>query len=370
MAAGIKTKVKSVLRAVMLHNRNKKIYLQYKPFCEKHKDDWEPLSSEELSKGYGKDRYTYTMLKNFGSDGQRDLSQYVTTAQYKSDFLPRLNRLDHTITGNAFHSLLVDKNYFPLLFPEFIHPHAVVRKMQGVLYDENYRPIDEETALRLMSAYDALVFKISRDSSQGRGVKRVEKTDYQRMLTEYGNNFLVQEIIKQHECFSYFNESSVNVVRILSLCWRGTVYILCAKLKVGAPGAFIDLGVTDMNPVEVGINEDGTFDNRAFEAEFDFKVYRTVFGKKIQGCVPGFDKMKDLVKQAHIRFPDYGILGWDLTVDKNGRIVFIEVNSRGPAIDDSQCICGPFFNKLSKDGHPLKEQILSEPLDLNGLKAF
>ena len=368
-----RNKTKKLLRKAFLKKGSDK----FKDICEAHKNEWVPLSTEEMRK-YRKNQYIYTLYKNFelmnkaldGNDEPVDLSKYLTPKQYKCEILARLNKLDHTVIGTGFLSILVEKNYFPILFPEFVHPKIFVRRIKGVLYDGDFNRINEETALSICSERDALVFKISRDSKQGKGVKRVERADYKQMLSDYGNNFIVQDLIKQHENFAYFNDSSVNIIRILSMFWRGTVYILCSKLRVGAPGTFTDLGVSELCPLEIGVNDDGTFFSKAHELAKDYKIYDNAFGKPIIGHVPNYEKMKELVIKAHSRYPDYGILGWDLTLDEDGNIVFIEVNSRAPSIEYSQCIFGPFFSMLSKDGSPLKDEIMNEPIDLSDMNAF
>ena len=366
------TSVKKLLRKPVLYfatkHRTKNKSLQ--TLCECHRSDWLSLSEEEKKNAYAKDYNSYLAFKNFGNDGRYDLRDYVTTVEYVGELLPRLNKLNHTLLGSPTHTLFIDKNYSKLLFPEFKHPKTIVHRICGTFFDEDYNRIGQDRALELLNGYESLVFKLSRDTRQGKGVRKVEQKNYRKELEQYGENFVVQEVIKQHENFSYFNSSSVNVVRIISMNWKGNVYILCAKLKVGAPGGFVDLEVTDKYPLEIGINEDGSFDNRAFEAEYEGKIYSTVFGKPIQGIVPNYNGMKELVQKAHSRYPDYGLLGWDLTVDESGDTVFVEVNAKAPAVGDSQWIQGPFFATISKDGRKLKDEIMETELDYKNQMLF
>lgn len=170
-------------------------------------------------------------------------------------------------------------------------------------------------------------------------------------------------MIKQCPEFARYNESSVNVLRITSVMWKGHVYILTVSLRVGAVGSFCDHCNNDKEKAfQIPVNIDGgTFMPRAIEADtLDF--YDSVHGAKIEGSVPKYDEMIEKIKKAHARYPDYGIIGWDVTVDSEGDIVLIEFNI-SPAFVGIQYQHGPVMMKKTVDGVPLLDEILAKPLD-------
>ncbi|MCQ2429805.1 MAG: hypothetical protein MJ192_05705 [Clostridia bacterium] len=364
--------VKNLVRKLKNSGKRKKeFYESYKEICAKHKDDWKPVTRDEL-KGCDKhDKYTYTVAKNMGDPANGPLSDYVTPYQYCHEFLPRLSEINHTLAGRRIDSLFTDKNYFGILFPDLLQPVTVLRRMGGQYFDVDYRPLTKEEALEKVSAYDQLVFKVSRGSRHGYGVSLIknEGDNYEKALKDYGKHFIVQEVLRQHESTGYFNSSSVNIIRMTTLNWKGHVYVLHAKLRIGAPGSFTDLGVTDRNPLELVINEDGSFGKIAYDFDYAGTTYPDVFGKEIRGCIPDFPGIVTRITAAHMRFPDYGIIGWDLAIDEEGRMVLIEANSNCPAVFCAQCMHGPFFARLSADGRPLKDEIMSKPLNYD-MKVF
>ncbi len=60
----------------------------------------------------------------------------------------------------------------------------------------------------------------------------------------------------------------------------------------------------------------------------------------------------------HSKFPSYGILGWDFTVDNNDTVICLEYNARIPGIVQSQALLGPVFQIKGGTGIPLKDEIL------------
>ena len=133
--------------------------------------------------------------------------------------------------------------------------------------------------------------------------------------------------------------------------------VLSGILRVGPPGSFCDLlPHGDRHPLIVGLNDDGTLKNVAVDPDM-FEKHNTIFGKKIEGCVPKYNEMKEIVLKVHKKFPKCGILGWDLTLDENGNIVFIEYNPGCPGVIQTQLVNGPVFGNIKKGGKPLLEEL-------------
>ena len=211
----------------------------------------------------------------------------------------------------------------------------------------------------LLSKYEKLVYKKSMEMETGHGknVRVIGKKDYKEILEE--KDFIIQEILKQHESLACYNESSVNIIRITSLFWKGNIYILGGILRIGAPGAFCDhLGNGKENPLVIPISEDGKLGNKAIDCD-DGYVYEDVFGKKIEGRILKYEEMKELVKIEHQKYPKHGIIGWDLTLDENAEIRCIEYNVGCPGIMQTQYVLGAVFGKKTVEGNALLDEILA-----------
>lgn len=250
-----------------------------------------------------------------------------------------------------------DKNCFERFLPDLTFPRVIVRKINGRFYDkdENYIPSDDfSTIARLLKAEGEVIVKDAWDSGEGRGVtKYTLKTDddVKKLLNEWkSDNFVVQEVIHQHECFAQFNESSVNIMRISSWYHDGKVEILAPTLRVGTAGfatdvCFID-GVETANVV--GITDDGCFKSDLV-TQYGKKTAIKDIVKNPNQKIPQWDEIIKLIKENHPKLGHFDIIGWDFTVDTNGRIVCIEYNVQRPGTVFYQYVNGPFFGEHTDD---------------------
>lgn len=74
-----------------------------------------------------------------------------------------------------------------------------------------------------------------------------KEADILEILNDWdsSNHYLIQEIIQQHEVFSQFNESFVNIMRINSWRHGDTVEIFSQTLRIGVPGHTMNVSYID-----------------------------------------------------------------------------------------------------------------------------
>ncbi len=317
---------------------------------------WEPLTKDELRLVGKTEMRDFTIFKNMA--GARDLAYYVPESVYKTVVIPTLNPWNHTPSGVSRDSCFSDKNYAELIMGGLQFPKVIFRRLQGVFYDANLRRITKEEALALAASHPELVFKCSIGTSHGSGVKLLSAQEYADAAESFGSDYVVQERVMQHENLAYFNESSVNILRITSVFWKGTVYILGAILRVGAPGSFCDhLPHGDTHNRDIAVMDDGSLASTAFDPDHCL-VYDDIYGKEIRGCIPRYEEIKQLVIREHEKYPSYGIIGWDFTLDQDENIVCMEFNTKWPGIFATQYAHGPVFAQKTKDGVPLLDEIM------------
>ena len=116
-----------------------------------------------------------------------------------------------------------EKNYFDLMFPDEPMPKTVLRNINGVFLDSDYRPVNQDEIQQILAQHEKLIVKPSIENGVGRGVKLYQKTQYQEIFKHFKQDYLVQEVLKQHSSVSALNPSSVNVVRVISLSLNGKV---------------------------------------------------------------------------------------------------------------------------------------------------
>ncbi len=339
--------IKKILRCIIKCKIGKRLEHREKERCRLHAD-WNPLTREELQKINRKDKYGYMIYKNL----QYFSPEFVTDAYYRTEILSVLNKYDYSMFGRRICTDFSDKNYFEILMPELNFPKAVLRQINGVLYDSAYDIVSMDGVVQKLRQYDWLALKESNNTEHGRGVKKVSSEELIGILTrgDYKKDFIVQEIIQQHETLAYYNDSSVNIVRVTTLFWSGEVFNLGAILRVGAPGSFCDLLSNEgVAPRVIPLENDGTLKKEAYDPD-NFYRLENVFGKEIIGAVPRYKEIADLAMETHKRFAHHGIIGWDFTVDKDNNIVCVEYNTCCPGIVQSQCALGPIFHVQNQQG--------------------
>lgn len=300
-----------------------------------------------------------TIMKTVYKDWDScDYRYFVSDPYFQLELLPKLNDINYGKFGIRHKwSYFSDKNYQEIIASNFKFPEAIVRKINGDYYDNSFHYIDYNEALEKLKKYDSLVFKKSLGEGHGKGVKLVLKKDYEDEINSFGNNYVIQKKIKQHDFLANYNSSSVNVIRVTSLYIHGEVYILGSILRVGAPGSFCDhLGHNNVNPRIVSIADNGKLVGPAIDPDCCV-VYDDLFGKKIDGKIPNYNEIIKTVKKEHKRFLHHKIIGWDITVDSDENVLCIEFNSNVPGIIQTQMANGPVFGELSSRGIPLLDEI-------------
>lgn len=287
-----------------------------------------------------------------------DWIRYYTgiTGKFDPRYIP--NDLQYTKIDQYFNNRKLgygfnDKNYYSLIFPDIKQPKTVVRKIGGLLFDENYRQIDIKKAKTLLAMRSEVIVKPSQESGSGRDIKfydtRVDESELERVLLDtYENNLIVQDIVKQHHELSKMHPESLNTVRINTILLDDGVHILHATMRMGANNSRIDNGEAGSR-LFAGIKENGELKECAF-----YDIYS---GKKTdrhpQGMalneisVPFFDTIVGTVVKAAQKIGNFKLVGWDFSIDEDGDVILIEANMRKCGIAP-QFAHGPFFGELTE----------------------
>lgn len=243
-----------------------------------------------------------------------------------------------------------DKNYFERHQPGLPFPHTYVRNVNGWFLDNDYRHISPEDARKIMVEHLPLIVKPSLVSGEGKNLRMVsDEKAVDEVLSTYPKNYLAQEVIAQCDEFNRMNSHSVAVMRIVTAIVNGKAELMSSMLLTNttdvvacnrntAPG----VGV-----VCIGIDDEGKLaDTGYFE---NAKPIRTLpNGFTFGGLqVPSYKEAVALALNAHESMPMLGIIGWDITIDKNNKPIIIEWNLRGIGMYHSQLTTGPLFGQYS-----------------------
>lgn len=275
--------------------------------------------------------------------------RYIPSELYATYMLPRFNNAKLMYAWN-------DKSYYDLYFPNTPFAHTIARRIDNLFVKDDYSSASVSEVADILNQYEEIIIKPSLESGVGLGVevwdtKNVLVNDLCKKLTEFGSNFVVQELIKQHSFMAAFNASSVNIIRINSFRWHGRIRILSSIIRFGNPGSHTD--ISHINGVEclnvVGISSDGKLLGTVYNAWGEKKSV-TEFGHTEGENVPGYKEALALVSYIHERgLQHFDLVGFDVAIDNEGHPVIIEYNADFPGITFPQYACGPFFGDITTE---------------------
>jgi len=255
-----------------------------------------------------------------------------------------------------------DKNYYNIWFPNIKQPNTIIRKVNNIFYDENYHIITLDKALDKCNKHNEFIIKPAIDNGAGQGIiffrKEKDQDSLENLLNgnKLGRNFIVQEIVEQHECLSSIHKHSLNTLRIISLIINGEVKILSSILRMGVNNNRVDNG--NMGGIACGILDNGQLKGVAFDLKGN-KYTQHPQGFLFRDCiVPSYDKATSIVKQQHEKLAHFRLVSWDIAIDSNGIAVLIEANMRNGGIKYHQYCNGPLFGEYTEE--VLKEVFINE----------
>lgn len=270
--------------------------------------------------------------------------KYIPTSLYRLELTGRLNQLPWCVPFS-------DKNLNDLVLPSMKQPHIYLKNRNGYFYVENKAVSLDDAVLKCGDIGEVIIKPTL--SSHGNGVKKLhiengvvdEKgTKLKEILMDYGKNFLIQDLVKQHPVMNALNPDSINTIRIVTYRKGMEVFVLYAAIRIGRKGQAIDN--ESAGGISTKINTDGTLCKFAYGAPGQDKIEMTDSGIKLEGYkVPSFDKVIAVVKEQHLNLPFQDLVGWDICIDEAGDPIMLEWNTT-PEL--SQSAVGPAFGDYTE----------------------
>ena len=273
--------------------------------------------------------------------------KYIPASIYNSEIIYRLNKYQ-------FRHAYVDKGFYDTLFPDINRPKTIIKNVNGYYYDDhNVLTVDE--AIERCSNLGEAIIKPSLEGTWGQGVKLIHTENgiipsmncsLLSLFKEYNRSFIIQERFEQHENMGRLNPTSLNTIRVMSYRRGNEVVILYAVIRIGRMNQVID------NETAGGIKADidlatGRIKGVAFGSPKEELMPKTDVGTVLDGYqIPCFNKVLALVKEMHLRLPYFNLIGWDMSVDKEGNAAMIEWNR---AAELSQVAHGPAFGIFTEE---------------------
>lgn len=270
--------------------------------------------------------------------------EYVPKSLHEVEMIPKANMM-------PYRDAYADKNMVDVFLPNVKHPHTILKRINGYFYYEN-KPVSKQEAIVLCQNLRHAIIKPVLSHS-GNGIKGLEvekgKTNIngwtlEQLFDKYGDNFQIQERLKQHEKMSQLNESSVNTLRILTYRSDMEILVIYSVVRIGRKGQVVDN--QSAGGISTIIGEDGRLGNTAFGGFAGDGVAKTDSGIVLAGFeIPSYHKAIETVKRLHYQLPYFNFVGWDVAIDEVGDPVVIEWNAC-PGL--SQSAFGPGYGKYTE----------------------
>ncbi len=247
-----------------------------------------------------------------------------------------------------------NKAYLPKLLTGAKQPETIVRRVEGIYYNEKFQRIDEKQAieicLKVLEGGREIVVKPS-GLAGGQGVEFLSSAgadELRKIFRKKGLLFVVQKAIHQHPKMAKLNESTVNTIRLTTFMYKGKFMPVAALIKIGAPSVRVDN--YKHGGCLLGVNMDGTvlpwalnIDRQHItELPSGVKLGEGGFDK-----VPCFDNVLATAERAHYDIPKIKLISWDIAIDDENEAEIIEANFGGD-LRMHQVLTGPVFGDMTE----------------------
>lgn len=247
--------------------------------------------------------------------------------------------------NNAFVTKYCDKSYLHY----FMNKDEFNEKFQKYIKRDwiKVNGTEKDKIIDFMKKHEIFMAKPI-DGGCGHGIEKINIKDYQSLeeiynkLTQEGNHFELEELIRQHKEVSKIYPGSINTIRVVTIVTtkdgksiltipeeeRKNIelvpHIICAYFRIGNGKCVDNFNSGGMvAPID---EKTGIVTQVAIDKQKNIYEQHPQTGKKIKGFqFPYWDETIELCKEACKEIPEMGYVGWDVAITPEGP-VFVEGN--------------------------------------------
>jgi hypothetical protein len=296
------------------------------------------------------------------------LNSYVNSTKIQnSNFVPEsifYSIIEPIVNSRELNLAYADKNIYDLIYPQNLFPATILRNINDSFLDHSYSAanISSDADLeKLLKDYIQLLVKPALESGGGLNIYLFKRSGSEMIdsngnkmnlsfLNRYlKNDYIIQEVLSQHDELRKFNITSLNTIRVLT--WlspiSGKVEILHCIFRVGAKGQFVDNSRS--GGYAIGIKPNGVLNNFATnKAGKHFATVNEIDLSK-NHKIPFIGEIKKMAKEVSFKYLHFRLLGLDMTIDSTGNVQCIEINNKGNEINFYQLNNGPLFGEFTDE---------------------
>ena len=285
--------------------------------------------------------------------------------------------IESSLNDMRYDEFYEDKNNYDRILPQGILPRTILRMIAGVYYDKDYnilgnKDMSDESLNFYLKDEKRFIIKptLDRETKSGYGVKLFHRENNRFIDTSgaifskdflrknYSEDFIIQEVLVQHDFFSQFNPTSVNGIRVVT--YRSVkdekIHVLHSIQKIGGKDMIFD----NNYGVIVGIKDDGVLMDYVVSMRRYVKesCYNDIDFASAKFEVPYFEEIKKLAISLSQCYPHHRLIAYDIMVDSNNKIRLIESNLsvRSYYTNYFHCTVGPAYGEYTDEimEHALK----------------
>lgn len=248
------------------------------------------------------------------------------------------------------------------LYPNIKQPVTIVRRANGLYFDEYYNRISLEEALQIcadaVTAGHELIVKPS-GRGGGDGIQFINTSNKDTILAAIKSlgisAMVIQHVLTQSAAMARFNPVSVNTMRVTTLLYQEDVHILSALVRVGGDGNRVDNWCAGGSLVGIDLRTNRCLPWALTKSNTRITVLPSGLDLSAEPYeIPNIEKVWELVKKAHYHNPYIRMISWDIALDENDEPLMIENNFAG-MMQLHEATTGPLFGDLTK---PLLDEYL------------
>lgn len=273
------------------------------------------------------------------------------------------NVIENILNPPYYRGYFSDKNMYDKIFGADSMPKTFYHRIQGHFYDSNYKAIELNEYTLMKNLPDYFVVKRTIETSSGLGVRLFKKSgsiwkdvsdgshfSLHSINEALGEDYIIQEWMKQSPFMSNLCKTSINTLRIL--VYRSVsdnkVHVLNSVVRIGNDGSFMDNA--HQGGVFVGITESGVLKHKVCNQYGDLSEFHNGINfAKCNFAIPNWENVIDFAKSVGEKIPFHRCLNLDVMIDKNGNPRLIEVNISAMSIWIYQFVNGSCFGKYTDE---------------------
>lgn len=254
-----------------------------------------------------------------------------------------------------------DKNNHYKFLPQAKLPTPVLKNINGKYFSGDNKLISIEKAVSLLkNNNNNMIIKPSLDTGGGRGVSKIQgdnhkiyldshPIEFEGLLEIYKKNFIVQEIVCQHDSLKRIYPDSLNTIRLMTVRLNSGYHCVSAVVRFGNNGSIVD-NIKANGGIACGISQEGNINSYGINSLGEKKYKHPFTDIRFENQeIYRFSDIKKEVEMLHNDLPYFDLVSWDVALDSEGNIIIIEFNISGQEINFHQFNNGPLFGEYTDE---------------------